>query len=294
MLDKEEFFRKYKVQDEFEESDLSWGTLEKIYDDFKPRREKLKAYCKDVESYILDGIDVPIHSIRHRIKEPEHLIEKIIRKRGKEQTKKYKDINESNYLQVVRDLVGIRILVLSKEEWEGVFDWIINKFPQNYTEPIFMAEDPVAYTRYGDRDIYKNKIHKEHTNKGYRSQHYIVKYKDYYCEFQVRTLAQEVYGEFDHKVKYPYRNNNNFLRRYTNSMSQLLDSVDEIISTCFQMGESGWEDCSQYYGEDEFIDWQKTSQKASKKRDNIEGLKESTEGKINIASYANKILLRKD
>ena len=55
-------------------------------------------------------------------------------------------------------------------------------------------------------------IHKEYTDKGYRSQHYIFKYGNYYFEVQVRTIAEEVYAEFDHYVKYPYRENNHFLK----------------------------------------------------------------------------------
>ena len=60
------------------------------------------------------------------------------------------------------------------------------------TSVLKFVEEPIAYTRYGDRDIYQDKIHEEHTNKGYRSQHYIVKYEDVYCEIQARTLAEEV------------------------------------------------------------------------------------------------------
>ena len=59
----------------------------------------------------------------------------------------------------------------------------------------------------------------------------------------MRTLSEEVFGEFDYKVKYPYRDNNKFLIRYSNTLSQLLDSVDELISTCFQLNDSGWDMC---------------------------------------------------
>lgn len=37
--------------------------------------------------------DIPLHSIRGRVKSPEHLVEKIIRKRGKEHNYKYKNID---------------------------------------------------------------------------------------------------------------------------------------------------------------------------------------------------------
>lgn len=190
-------------------------------------------------------------------------------------------------------MIGVRILVLSKEEWEGIFDLLCEKFPDEKEADINMAERPIAYTRYGDRDIFKGKIHKEHTNKGYRSQHYVVRYKKEYCEIQVRTLTEEVYGEFDHKVKYPYREDNKFLKRYTNSMSQLLDSVDELISTCFQMCEDGWENCNSYFEEDIYEDWQHTSQKV-KKETTDDNVIEEDRVSVEISSYANQFLLRKD
>lgn len=40
----------------------------------------------------------------------------------------------------------------------------------------------------------------------------------------------------------------------------LADSIDEIISTCFEMGEQGWENCAQYYSGDTYADWRHISQ----------------------------------
>ena len=67
-------------------------------------------------------------------------------------------------------------MIFSKEEWIGVFEDILNLFEASETpeHQCYIAEAPVAYTRYGDRDIFTDKIHVEHSNKGYRSQHYII------------------------------------------------------------------------------------------------------------------------
>ena len=40
MLSKEQFFEQYKVKSEFEKSDLSWDTLEEIFDDYCSRAEE--------------------------------------------------------------------------------------------------------------------------------------------------------------------------------------------------------------------------------------------------------------
>lgn len=297
MLDKDQFFEKYKVKKEFEESDLSWDTLEAIYDDYCSREQEIDLCTKELEQYIRNNMQAQIHSIRCRKKDPYHLIEKIIRKRGVEQSNKYKGINVDNYREIVRDLIGVRILIFSKEEWVGVFEDILNLFESSVAHEgqWFIAEAPVAYTRYGDRDIFTDKIHVEHSNKGYRSQHYIIFFNQYYCEIQVRTLTEEVYGEFDHKVKYPYRNDNKFLVRYTTTLSQLLGSVDELISTCFQMQPEGWEHCSKYYKEDKYIDWMNISKQTDS---HIHDVKESVyvdgDGKIDVGEYFNHIILRKD
>ena len=42
MLDQEKFFNTYKVQEAFEDSGLSWDTLEKIYEDYTRRLPEMK------------------------------------------------------------------------------------------------------------------------------------------------------------------------------------------------------------------------------------------------------------
>lgn len=302
MLDKEAFFKKYSVQEYFQKSGLDWQNLEDIYDDYvQYRNTELDRLCVELENFLMENFnahsssngDIPLHSIRGRVKSPEHLVEKIIRKRGKEHSYKYKDIDVSNYKSIVRDLIGIRILILAKEEWEGIFDEIVSLFPQNDSSDISMVELPKAYTRYGDRDIFKGKIVSEHSNKGYRSQHYVVCFKGVYCEIQVRTLSEEVFGEFDHKVKYPYRDNNKFLIRYSNTLSQLLDSVDELISTCFQLNDSGWDMCDKYYENDKYIDWKNIDQEQRHSMDRSSVI-QCKDNKIDMKQSAINIFIRKE
>ena len=64
MLDKDQFFEKYKVKKAFEQSDLSWDTLEEIYDDYCSRKMEIVQCTKDLEQYIRDHLKAQIHSIR--------------------------------------------------------------------------------------------------------------------------------------------------------------------------------------------------------------------------------------
>ena len=70
MLDKDQFFEKYKVKKEFEQSDLSWDTLEAIYDDYCLREQEVNQCTKELEQYIRNNMQVQIHSIRCRKKDP--------------------------------------------------------------------------------------------------------------------------------------------------------------------------------------------------------------------------------
>ena len=294
-LEREMFFEKYKVEKYFEISGLKWETLKAIYNDYENDEKFFTQCATNLQSYITENLTHKVHSVQCRIKDGEHLIEKIIRKCGREQLGKYSGIDETNYREIVRDLVGVRILLFSKEGWEGVFDDLIRIFPAEGNGSLFMKEEPVAYTRYGDRDIFRDKIHAEYTNKGYRSQHYIVSYSGCYCEIQVRTLPEEVYGEFDHHVKYQYREDNRFLIRYSTVLGQLLDSVDEIISTCYQMGENGWDACNHYYEKDTYVDWTRLEQRPEMSLENTGRVKYVSDGQnVSIKDRANRIIFRKD
>lgn len=258
MLSKSEFLDKYHVDKELERSGMEWELLEKIGVDHENHKPELTIIASKLEKFLKGEAikrEAPVHSIRSRVKDPEHLVEKICRKSGGLQIKKYMDISVENYRDIIHDLIGIRILTVSKEEWESVHDMLVDLFPKEAPDSKpYMAELPIAYVRYGDRDVFKDKIHTENTHLGYRSQHYIVMFEGVYCEIQVRTLAEEAFGEFDHRVKYPYRQNNRFLKRYSSSVSQLLDSVDELISSCLTMGEKGWKMNEEYFDDTEYYD----------------------------------------
>ena len=259
-LDKESFLEKYRLREFYREELISWDTIQDIYDDFGEQRIKeLEKVQNRVQKLLKTKLKDHYHSIESRIKNPEHLVEKIIRKICVENNYKYEEICKDNYCEIIRDLIGIRILVFSKEGWEQVHDVLCSVFKtkddKKRNSRYYMEENPEAYIRYGDRDVFHNKINTQYSNKGYRSQHYIIAYDGHYCEIQVRTIAEEVYGEFDHKVRYPYRKDNKFLLRYTTTMSQIMSVADELVSTCLQMSEELWDKCDAEYSGDVYADF---------------------------------------
>lgn len=101
--------------------------------------EKLEAYLIDnIKKEFGSEASLPYRSIRGRVKDSEHLIEKIIRKRGKEHSHKYVDISKDKYMQIIRDTIGIRLLIFKKEEWERIYDFLSKMFQSGKTNSIYM------------------------------------------------------------------------------------------------------------------------------------------------------------
>lgn len=297
-LDKEWFLKKYGLQNIYKESLIGWNTLSEIYEDYiEPETQRgLEKIGEKVVALLSAQLKGKCHSIESRIKDPEHLIEKVIRKVCAEDNAKYADICKGSYSEIIRDLIGVRVLVFSKENWEDVHDVLCSIFKSKDTAAeksgYSMEETPKAYIRYGDRDVFRNKIYTQYSNKGYRSQHYVIACEGCYCEIQVRTIAEEVYGEFDHKVRYPYRKDNNFLLRYTTTMAQIMAVADEMVSTCLQMPAELWDACAAAYDQDTYVDWEirnKAVPVSVDEGDRVSGLPENAR-----ALFDNKIFRRKE
>lgn len=248
MITKEELLRKYNLsEEEFLAADISWDDLVNIYKDFSDKRNAYKEILEKFERQYLDNIsEQGIHSYRTRIKDPEHLIVKIIRKR-QENFKKYNQLDKSNYEKFLTDLIGIRCFILFKTNWEIFHKYItgqIENTPEYYVKDslkdfdddishIYMAEMPKVHIRTGDaRDIYEKILPPDaiKSQKIYRSIHYIIKYSGVYIEIQVRTLFEEGWGEIDHHIVYPYYQDDLLFQQYTGLLNRLTGLADEMSS----------------------------------------------------------------
>lgn len=115
MIAKNELLKKYNIsEDEFEVADIKWEELEYIYKDFSEKRSSYEQKLAEFQKEFLMNIsENGIHSIRTRVKDAEHLIVKIIRKR-QENYKKYRTLDKDNYEKFLTDLIGIRCLYFLK------------------------------------------------------------------------------------------------------------------------------------------------------------------------------------
>ncbi len=217
-------------QEDFDKSNIDWKLLKNIGFDhwslFDARKESAEFFAK-----VIQGCN-KVHSVRWRVKDPEHLMEKIVRKRipgTKHFNKNYLDINIENYHEIVTDLVGIRALHLFKDDYIEIDAHLRERW--NHSE----SEAPIYYYRAGDvqesvPEIFNKKEHPA----GYRSIHYIFESKPLnkklFTEVQVRTIFEEGWSEIDHKVRYPNFSEEQTIKYFLDIFNRLAGSADEMGS----------------------------------------------------------------
>lgn len=173
-----------------------------------------------------------IHSIRSRIKDPEHLRDKLKRKSSSN-----REITVDNYLTEITDLVGVRVLFLFQNQFkiihEGILEWIKNNGWK-------LVEEPKAYTWDPEMEkIYESmNINHEMKDSHYTSVHYVIKpdndYNDVCCEIQIRTLFEEVWGEMDHTINYPYKTESVACQEQLKVMAKLVSSGTRLCESIFR------------------------------------------------------------
>lgn len=200
-----------------------------IADDYETHKNDLL----DEASYIANKLQrcKGVHTVRSRVKDTSHVVEKIIRKWECEQVaEKYNTISKDTYKGIISDLIGVRAIYLFKNDWEDVHKHILSKWEQQ--EPVVIyyrnGDDLEKYSEYKD-------CKKEKHDKGYRSIHYIIPAtkidgQQVNCEIQTRTIFEEGWSEIDHKVRYPSFSDDLYLQEFLNIFNRISGSADEMGS----------------------------------------------------------------
>lgn len=212
----------------WERSNCDWDNLISIRNEYIAQVPSLMENAQFLSS-VIQKIPL-VHSVRWRVKNPDHLIEKIIRKRS-DNSQKYADLNSYNYHIAVTDLVGIRALHLFKSDWLPIHNDLKNILD--------LKEDPVAYIRAGDQsdlsDAYIDAgLNVEEHEQGYRSIHYVFESKPLnrpiLAELQVRTIFEEGWSEIDHSIRYPNFSDNQIVAYFLTIFNRLCGNADEMGS----------------------------------------------------------------
>ncbi|PVY36529.1 RelA/SpoT domain-containing protein [Pontibacter virosus] len=201
-------------------------TLVAIYHDFLERKEELLELAAQTAQSLQYLPEV--HAVRYRVKNPLHLLRKVIRKKA-EYPDRY--IDEHNYIDWINDLAGVRVLYLYKSAWHTLgrhiqVNWDLKRPPIAYLSPNTDENTVQAFSETGV-DI---RWH-EH---GYRAVHYVVRTQTsrqrYFVEIQLRTLFEEGWSEIDHAVRYPNHSCNAFVRDLLHLLNHFTGQSDQMAS----------------------------------------------------------------
>lgn len=222
---KADFLRNYGYDaGEVSAAGIVWTDLRRIHADHEKRVRALEPVGSMVAERLMQCDAV--HSVGSRAKEPEHLVEKIIRK-SISQGSVWATL--TNYHTKVTDLVGARALYLFLDDWRVIHKFILDTWdleapPEANVRPHDPAENKSVFRRAGCNVV-------ERTT-GYRAVHYLAKVKlekeECTVEIQVRTLFEEAASELDHRVRYPYFMKETSLENMAGKVHQIAALGDEV------------------------------------------------------------------
>lgn len=224
----DEFILKYpQVEEIIKENNIDIEVLKDIYNDFVDYEVSYENQA-DFISNILRSQPM-IHSVKSRIKDPDRLIEKIIRKTEDRKLKYGEDFQFTldNYKNEINDLIGIRVIHIFKDQWQDIHEFITKTWK---------VIEVTANVREGDNTKKFEELDIEVRSRisGYRSVHYLVEFyptnEKVIAEIQVRTIFEEGYGEIDHRLRYSHVEIPEILKSNLLLFNRIAGSADEMAS----------------------------------------------------------------
>lgn len=182
--------------------------MNKLLELYKKDYFQIEQFMKRLVNFFQDNPELNegplpcIHSVKYRMKDIFHLEDKIKRKK-----ERGKEISINNFYDKITDLAGVRVLHLYSEQAEVIHKAIMSEVEN---DEWVLFEKPKAYTWDIDSKYFFESLDMDVLLKPsyYTSVHYVLMPKrnsSIKCEVQVRTLYEEVWGEIDHSINYPYK-----------------------------------------------------------------------------------------
>jgi putative GTP pyrophosphokinase len=204
---------------------------------FEEHQDRLTTILDNLKNDVVGWKELKphIHSVKWRIKDARHLRDKLARKirEAKKEGKEF-TVTPQNFLLKINDLAGIRILHLHTFQIKAIKRQLSLMFKERKYQ---IKEGPTARIWDDESRAFFQElgISTKKSPSLYTSVHYVVRPNSkttYTCEIQVRTLAEELWGEVDHTINYPARTQSASCReqiavlaRMTSSCSRLVDSI---------------------------------------------------------------------
>ncbi|GFP74764.1 RelA/SpoT domain-containing protein [Clostridium fungisolvens] len=227
-LNIEQFFEKYPFAEaDIRKNNIDTEVLEQIYSDYISVKDTYESQADFIANIL--RTHPKVHSVKSRVKYPERLIEKVIRK-TEDRKNKYNDdfqFSVDNYKEEINDLIGIRAIHIFKQDWEEIHRFILDTW--KVIEITANVRDGDDTKRFEELDI-QIKSRKS----GYRSVHYLIEFyptsQKVIAEIQVRTIFEEGYGEIDHQLRYSHREIPEILESNLLLFNRISGSADEMAS----------------------------------------------------------------
>lgn len=168
-----------------------------------------------------------IYTVKKRLKDPEHLRDKLIRKNDTQNP-----ITQDNVFERITDFAGVRVLHMYQDQFEKIHNLIMAQDWHIREKPVAYSWDPESMEHYKGLGL-DPKIKPSY----YTSIHYLVQPKaDSFicCEIQVRTLFEEIWGEIDHTINYPHPVENIACKEQLRVLSKLVSTGTRLADSIFR------------------------------------------------------------
>jgi len=208
---------------------------------YSARRLDFANLAKRVENDLLEheALRPLIHSSKKREKDPLHLFDKLQRKaREAKKSGKSFTMTKKNLFRRVGDLAGVRLLHIHTDQLASIHPAIIEILEFHKYK---LREKPLVYIWDVERREFLSGLglRVRIRPKMYTSVHYVVEphWARLGCEIQVRTLAEELWGEVSHTINYPHETESiactqqlAVLARVASGCTRLVDSIFASMS----------------------------------------------------------------
>ncbi len=207
---------------------------------FKSVRHNFEHLAKTVHALVSEHplLSPLIHSVKWRVKDVEHLRHKLVRKaveRKLTHGRKKPEIIASNVFDQIEDLAGVRILHLHTKQLEQIHTALLNVLGDQK----WVVEGPVASTWDDEYRKFFKSLGMETVSRDslYTSVHYVISPNSrtpVKCELQVRTLAEEVWGEVSHTIDYPSQTKSVACKEQLRVLARLSSGYIRLVDSIFE------------------------------------------------------------
>lgn len=216
-----------------------------VADRFKSHAHEFELFMDAVGGLFLKHPEISsgpfpiVHSVKKRVKDESHLLDKLERK-----VRNGIPIDVSNCFDQITDFAGVRVLHLRQEDFEKI-KRVIDEKVANGDWHLF--ETPIAYTWDPEYEQYFVGLgcRCERKDSFYTSVHFVVKPRrdsPLSCEIQVRTLFEEIWGEIDHQLNYPHPTEVSGCREQLRVLAKVVGAGSRLVTSIFNSAEGGKHD----------------------------------------------------